>query len=402
MKDIFEILFKHYQKQGNDETVYPNIEEFLKKPKVIQYACDSTSNCSFDCDDCILGSANIKSLVKGLTSYIIDKVDYDLFEDSHLSVKNKVFDLIEKNDGKVLKAGNACTNCQYTGCFNCLGNSELEPKILESWYRDEKFKRLNEKPQIKKSNVPKKGKVKNTKQNGEKMKNVKEMFSGLSDNFTFRKLEDETAMGIDGKTYYKRKNGDFVRYDFETAKVINTHSMKMDFSMSMVIPTNQVVAKDVILNNDDFVVVTEVTANKIKGVSLNSGRTRNIVVETSVFGMNFYSKVVNMLENGAGGDTTNPMGNMMSNPMMMMMMMGDDKGETGEGGKMDSMMEMMMMTQMMGGGANANPFGQMGMTQPTAVEKVPTLEELGKEKERLELLAEIENLKGQLKTDTEK
>jgi hypothetical protein len=187
------------------------------------------------------------------------------------------------------------------------------------------------------------------------MKMGKMNMGNMMKGFNMRQLgEDEVGMGLDGRTYFKRKDGDYVRYDFEIGQIVNTHDMKFDFGMAMIIPSPTVEVRDMIVKGDSFLCITKVTKNKIFGVSLNSGRTESIVKEVSAFGFNFYQKVVNMMDGQNG--MSNMFGNM--NPMMLMMMNGDSEGGS-------DMMQNMMMMQMFGGMGNinsqamSNPFQNM-------------------------------------------
>lgn len=185
------------------------------------------------------------------------------------------------------------------------------------------------------------------------MKMGKMNMSNMMKGFNMRQLgEDEVGMGLDGRTYFKRKDGDYVRYDFDMEQIVNTHDMKFDFGMAMIVPSPTVEVRDMIVKGDSFLCITKVTKNKIFGVSLNSGRTESIVKEVSAFGFNFYQKVVNMMDNQNGQN--NMFGGI--NPMMLMMMNGGSEGGS-------DMMQNMMMMQMMGGMNNqqpmANPFGSM-------------------------------------------
>jgi hypothetical protein len=202
--------------------------------------------------------------------------------------------------------------------------------------------------------------------------------SKMMSGFNMRTLgEDEVAMGMDGKTYFKRKNGDYVRYDAESRTIVNTHNMKFDFGMAMIIPSPTVQAGDMIVNGEDFVYITSIKDNKIFGVGLNSGRTKSIIVEKSTMGFSFYQKVVNMMD-GMGQQTGGMFGGM--NPMMLMMM-NKEEGKSSGG-----MMEMMMMSQMMGGN---NMFAQPQITQPIVTNNVVAQEPMTDD----EIEAEIERLK---------
>lgn len=200
--------------------------------------------------------------------------------------------------------------------------------------------------------------------------------SKMMGGFNMRTLgEDEIAMGMDGKTYFKRKNGDYVRYDAESRTIVNTHNMKFDIGMAMIIPSPTVQIGDMIVNGEDFVYITNIKDNKIFGVGLNSGRTKSIIVEKSTMGFTFYQKVVNMMD--GAGQQGGMFGGM--NPMMLMMMNKDDSSDK------KSMMEMMLMSQMMTG---QNMFSQPQQTINVANNQ-QVIESLTDE----EIEAEIERLK---------
>lgn len=119
--------------------------------------------------------------------------------------------------------------------------------------------------------------------------------------------------------------------------------------------SDTVAAGDTIVNNGKYMFVTSVSKTGIiKGIDPISSSEVNVVpISNPIFGdKKLIAKVqtMDMALNlgGAAADNSNPMANMMSNPMMMMLMMGDDD-EDNSGG-MGKMMEMMMMQQMMGGG----------------------------------------------------
>lgn len=205
--------------------------------------------------------------------------------------------------------------------------------------------------------------------NNMKMGNMN--FSNMFKGFNMRQLEeDEVGMGFDGKTYFKRKNGDYVRYDFTTQQIINTHEMKFNFGMAMIIPAPTVQVGDMIINGDDFVCITKISNNKISGVGLNTGRSKTIVKEVSAIGLNFYQKVVNFMDNQNGQSI---FGNI--NPMMLMMMNNSDDNKNSG---MSDIMQMMMMSQMFGGMNNQqfqNPFSNMtnmfGMSPQPINQQIP-------------------------------
>jgi len=218
------------------------------------------------------------------------------------------------------------------------------------------------------------------------MKFGKMKMGNMMKGFNIRQLsEDEVGMGLDGRTYFKRKDGDYVRYDFELEQIVNTHDMKFDFGMAMVVPSPTVEVRDMIVKGDNFLCITKVTKNKIFGVSLNTGRTESIVREISAFGFNFYQKVVNVMDGQSGNG--NMFGNI--NPMMFMMMGGDEEG----GSNMMQNIAMMQMFGGMNGQQASNPLQNIfGNTQQPMQNNEAEIADGDEELTEAEIEAEIERL----------
>lgn len=222
-----------------------------------------------------------------------------------------------------------------------------------------------------KTNVNKK-----EKESGVMKFDFKNMLGGLK----FGKCEDVSiAMGMDGRFYYKRKDGDYVRYDSDMKQIVNTHDVKFDMGSAMVVPAQSVNVGELILDKDSILYITKNTDNKITGVCLNTGRNKTIIKEVSAFGFSFYSKIFNIMDGIQGQGGFNGF-----NPMMMAMM-SDDEG----GGTSSDMMQMMMMSQMFSGGQNpmTNMFGQPQQAQPANTQpKLMTSEEID---EQIKMLKEL-------------
>lgn len=147
---------------------------------------------------------------------------------------------------------------------------------------------------------------------------------------------EDARMTMDGKVAIKRKNGDFVRYD-EDKKAITNY---MDFiiegteSMCMITPVQEIQTGDVIKNGDSYIQVTYIDKKNgdVKGKNLTTGRNTSIVKENNITGVNFYNKLVSLME-GFKND------NNSINPMMLMLM-DDEKGDSSD------IMKMMLMSQM--------------------------------------------------------
>lgn len=101
---------------------------------------------------------------------------------------------------------------------------------------------------------------------------------------------------------------------------------------------------DVILHNKIPVIVTQIGSNMISVVDPSRGEELKKVPAKSLFGFDFYSKIINAMEGLMGTASADQPFGMLP---MIMMMSGDNGGES------DSMMKMFLMTQMMGGANNA-------------------------------------------------
>jgi hypothetical protein len=107
-------------------------------------------------------------------------------------------------------------------------------------------------------------------------------------------------------------------------------------------PISNIVAGDVIMSNDLAYYVKDFTDdNNIIAINLNGEAEKTIVTKTNIFGMYFYSKVMDFTKSMGVTDANNPMASMI--PFMMM----------SDGGESNDMFKMMMMSQAFGG-ANGN------------------------------------------------
>lgn len=192
-------------------------------------------------------------------------------------------------------------------------------------------------------------KVNNVKNNDKKGEDVK---MNLNVNKYFGEIgqikDGSVALTMNGNVAFKKEDGDYVRYNEETGTLENQMDLviKEMSEMIMVMPTQEVVKGDIIKSNSKYYQVLEVLENgSISVVDLNKGTTETKLKETNIFGMNFYSKVTNIMQQGEG-NTFNP---------MMLMLLGDKKE-----GKSDDMLEMMLMSQMFNAdNKNNNAFNPM-------------------------------------------
>jgi hypothetical protein len=132
---------------------------------------------------------------------------------------------------------------------------------------------------------------------------------------------------------------------------VNCDSFVFDIGdeMFFVVPTNAIVAGDIILVNKEPRYVLDVKDDIITAINYKSGTIENIMPERHMFmgSTYFYGKIVSLFGNmgGIGGDGAN---NVLKYMMMSQMMKGMNGGET------SGMNPMMLMMMMNGGG-----FGKM-------------------------------------------
>ena len=132
---------------------------------------------------------------------------------------------------------------------------------------------------------------------------------------------------------------------------VNCDSFVFDIGdeMFFVVPTNAIVAGDIILVNKEPRYVLDVKDDIITAINYKSGTIENIMPERHMFmgSTYFYGKIVSLFGNmgGIGGDGAN---NVLKYMMMSQMMKGMNGGET------SGMNPMMLMMLMNGGG-----FGKM-------------------------------------------
>lgn len=192
-------------------------------------------------------------------------------------------------------------------------------------------------------------------------KNFEGMFDGIMEKMMPQRVEDgEVAITMNGGLAVRRANGDYVSYDANSGKIMNSMKFVISndtinkFIFLMPMPMAQLQVGDIIKNNKTYYYVRDIYDDGVKVISLSSGSHSNMVEETNImFGTTIYSKVVSLFNMAGGQQATGGMFGQM-NPMLFMAMM--DKSEDGDGGSMSDMMETMLMMQMFG---NGNMFGGM-------------------------------------------
>lgn len=169
---------------------------------------------------------------------------------------------------------------------------------------------------------------------------MKKMFGEIG------KLETGVAaLTFGGAIAFKRKDGDYVRYNEANETIDN----QMDFvakgteKMMFLMPVNIVNVGDVLKHKGEFVQVIKVNPNgSLRAIKFETGTKTTILKETNIFGMQFYSKVVSMF------DMKGMTGMAGINPMALMMMSKSNNEDEDF-----DIMSMMMMSQMFNGQQSA-------------------------------------------------
>ena len=168
--------------------------------------------------------------------------------------------------------------------------------------------------------------------------NFKKMFG----NMNFGKVEtSDIKYSIKGIAGRQNPSGNYFAY--ENGQLVDVTGMTFDMPIyTMPTPISNIVAGDVIMSNGSAYYVKDFTDdNNIVAINLNGEAEETIITKTNIFGMYFYSKVIDFTKSMGVTDATNPMASMI--PFMML----------SDGGEGNDMFKMMMMSQAFGG-ANGN------------------------------------------------
>ena len=160
------------------------------------------------------------------------------------------------------------------------------------------------------------------------------------------------ALTFNGQIAFKRENGDYVRYNTETKAIENQMDLviKGTEKMMYVMPDNVVAVGDILKYRDKFAQVVAIKENgSLIAIDFETGTEIVILKETNIFGIQFYMKVVSLLNMQ---DPNMPGG---FNPMMLMLLNKEDKEN-----KDDDMMKAILMSQMFTG-QGMNPLMMMAM-----------------------------------------
>ena len=149
----------------------------------------------------------------------------------------------------------------------------------------------------------------------------------------------------------RSSKGEYLTYNAATGATIDVTGFTFDFQKmiyKMPAAIKDLRAGDMVLHRGKPMYVQSVEEDGIHCIDILNSEAKVIVPVTSIFGFNYATKVVSLMNVNAGlPSAENPFGNLM--PFMMMSSVMDDDSD-------NDFSKMMMMSMMMGG---SNPFTAM-------------------------------------------
>lgn len=156
--------------------------------------------------------------------------------------------------------------------------------------------------------------------------------------------------------------GSYVVYDPDTNSIKDVADMVFPIgNMVFAIPVQAPTIGDTILFQENPYYINDINATGIHGINIIGGTAATIIPQTGLIpGLSFYTKLVsafggNFTASGLGGDSNN-----LLTMMAMSSAFGKDNGSDG-----NDMMQLLMLSQVFaGGGATANPLGNLSSMLP--------------------------------------
>lgn len=183
----------------------------------------------------------------------------------------------------------------------------------------------------------------------ENKKEEHNMFNNLMKNLEFGKINTNAIKYSFNGIAFATNDGSYVVYNSDMT-FTNVSDMVMDIPIyAMPAAKSDIEVGDIIKHHDTFVIVQSIADTEIRVANPLTREVVNIIPEKSIFGFDFYSKVIDFTKNfNTGATESNPFGNL---PLLMMM---DNKKDNGmlmyfmmnNGGKMDFSNPMMMYLMM--------------------------------------------------------
>lgn len=180
-------------------------------------------------------------------------------------------------------------------------------------------------------------------------KKEKNMFNNLMKNFKFGKMDTNTIKYSFNGIAFQTEDGDYVVYNPDMT-FTNVSEMVVDIPIYvMPVSKSNIKTGDIIIHNGEFVIVQAIENKEIRVARPRTREVIGIIPEKSIFGFDFYTKVIDFIKNfNNGASSSNPFGNLPllmmtdnkdnNNDMLMFMMMN--------GGRMDINNPMFMYMMM--------------------------------------------------------
>lgn len=192
------------------------------------------------------------------------------------------------------------------------------------------------------------------------------MFNNLMKNLEFGKINTNAIKYSFSGIAFATNDGSYVVYNSDMT-FTNVSNMVMDIPIyAMPVAKSDIEVGDIIKHHDTFVIVQSIADTEIRVANPLTSEVVNIIPEKSIFGFDFYSRVIDFTKNfNTGATESNPFGNL---PLLMMM---DDKKDNGalmyfmmnNGSKMDFNNPMMMYLMMSNSDDKSNLLPLLLMSQ---------------------------------------
>lgn len=183
----------------------------------------------------------------------------------------------------------------------------------------------------------------------ENKKEEHNMFNNLMKNLEFGKINTNAIKYSFNGIAFATNDGSYVVYNSDMT-FTNVSDMVMDIPIyAMPVAKSDIEVGDIIKHHDTFVIVQSIADTEIRVANPLTREIVNIIPEKSIFGFDFYSKIIDFTKNfNTGATESNPFGNL---PLLMMM---DNKKNNdalmyfmmNNGGKMDFSNPMLMYLMM--------------------------------------------------------
>lgn len=201
----------------------------------------------------------------------------------------------------------------------------------------------------------------------EKVKELeKENEVNITKNFNFGPCSDRAKISHLGIAVLN-SNNEWVSYDKENGEIVNVDLVNFgcnDFVYMIPVAIKDVAVGDAIIHNHHVMFVTRVKDKNLSVIDVTDGEVKKILPTKSVFGFNFITKLVSLIDFSAStASEDNPFGDML--PFLLLgnsdnkgsdmlplvfMLMNKDGKDGGFFSSSTSSTQMMLMAMMMGNG----------------------------------------------------